>query len=77
MTTTYVEPRQVWLVMDTGPIGAPVSEYGPQPLGVCENESEAHAVAAWRYAVERRTTELRPLPFIPEAVALLEASDAR
>ena len=65
------EPRQVWLVMDTGQVDRDPHDFGTgHPLGVCESEAEAHAVAAWRYAVERRTTELRVVPFIPEAETL-------
>jgi hypothetical protein len=60
------EPRKLWLLTDTGPVDEPT--HPPNPLGICESLDEARAVVAWRFAVQRRTTDFRALPFIPAAV---------
>ena len=60
--------------MDAGPVGAEVRP-PHSPLGICEVEGDARAVVAWRYAVEKRLTELLVLPVVPE-FDTPEASDA-
>ncbi len=55
----------LWLLMDAGPVGADVRP-AQHPVGICEAEGDARAVVAWRYAVEKRLTELLVLPLVPE-----------
>ncbi len=58
---------KVWLLIDLGPVSHPGSSAsdGLGPVGICESETEGHAVVAWRYSVEGRLTELRAMPFVP------------